>query len=46
MIAYRLLVSGEPLDSDFLVKVSDEFFVATGRPAADRVSTKTPVAVG
>ncbi|OJV78902.1 MAG: hypothetical protein BGO37_00645 [Cellulomonas sp. 73-92] len=48
MISYRLLVSGEPLDSDFLVKVSDEIFVplATGRPAGDRVSTKTPVAVG
>lgn len=39
MIAYRLLVSGEPLDSDFLVKVSDDIFVplATGsRASADR----------
>ncbi len=32
MIAYRLLVSGEPLDTDFLVRVSDEIFMplATG----------------
>lgn len=37
MIAYRLLVSGEPLDSEFLVKVSDEIFVplATGLRARE-----------
>ncbi len=36
MIAYRLLVSGEPLDSDFLVHLSDEIVVplATGARAA------------
>ena len=36
MIAYRLLVSGEPLDSDFLVRLSHEIFVplATGARAA------------
>ena len=34
MIAYRLLVSGEPIDAEFLVRVSEEVFVplATGRP--------------
>jgi AcrR family transcriptional regulator len=46
MIAYRLLVSGEPLDSDFLVKVSDEIFVplATGRLTVEPLAA--PEAVG
>jgi AcrR family transcriptional regulator len=44
MIAYRLLVSGEPIDTDFLVRASDQIFVplATGRPAVERL----PEAVG
>ena len=37
MIAYRLLVSGEPLDTAFLVRLSDEIFVplATGGRVAE-----------
>lgn len=41
MIAYRLLVSGEPLDATFLVKVSDEIFV----PLATGVRAEAPVPV-
>lgn len=48
MIAYRLLVSGEPLDSEFLVKVSDEIFVplATGGTVVEKSPAKETVTVG
>ncbi|HEY0117200.1 MAG TPA: TetR/AcrR family transcriptional regulator [Cellulomonas sp.] len=39
MIAYRLLVSGEPLDTDFLVRLSDEIFM----PLATGVAVPQPV---
>ncbi len=48
MIAYRLLVSGEPLDSEFLVKVSDEIFVplATGGTVVEAAPAKETVTGG
>ena len=41
MIAYRLLVSGEPLDTDFLVRLSDEIFLPLA--IGGRVAVELPV---